>query len=73
MTAAELRLTVPSLVKALAIHFDHDATQAVIGVIVPKDRVIHSRMVIINKNQLTLAWALSQKVAFASAVIVILT
>ena len=54
MTAAELRLTIPALVKALSIHFDHEAIKAVpIGRIVPKERVIRSRMVIVNKKQLT--------------------
>ena len=54
MTAAELRLTVPALVKALAIHVDHEAIKAVpLGRIVPKERVIRSRMVIVNKKQLT--------------------
>ena len=57
MTAAELRLTIPSLVKALAIHFDHDAIRPVkLGQIIPKDRIIHSRMVIVNKKQLTLGF-----------------
>ena len=54
MTAAELRLTIPALVKALAIHFDHEAIRPVkLGVVVPKDRIIHSRMVIVNQKQLT--------------------
>ena len=53
MTAAEVRLTIPALVKALAIHFDHEAIRAVpMGRIVPKERVIRSRMVIVNKKQL---------------------
>lgn len=54
MTAAEVRLTVPALVKALTIHFDHEAVRPVpLGQIVPKERVIRSRMVIVNKKQLT--------------------
>ena len=53
MTAAEVRLTIPALVKALTIHFDHEAIRPVpLGQIVPKERVIRSRMVIVNKKQL---------------------
>ena len=41
MVPAEVRMTEPALVKALAIHFDHDAIKPVAkGQIVPKDRAI---------------------------------
>ena len=53
MTPAEIRMTVPALVKALSIHFDHDAIRPIPkGQIVPKERLIHSRMVIVNKKWL---------------------
>lgn len=51
MTPAEVRMTVPSLIKALSIHFEHEAIKPIErGRVIPKDRVIHSRMVIVSKK-----------------------
>ena len=57
MTLSEVQLTIPSLIKALSIHFEHEAIRPVpVGQLVPKERIIRSRMVIVNKKQLQLGF-----------------
>ena len=51
MTLSEVQLTIPSLIKALSIHLEHEAIRPVVGQLVPKERIIRSRMVIVNKKQ----------------------